>query len=335
MNDFTITFAVTAVLIFLLTVLCERKLIPILKSKKVGQTILEIGPRWHKSKEGTPTMGGIGFILPIMLVMSAFFVWRAVVGDSSAFIPLALTLAFAIANGAIGFVDDYCKLVKKQNEGLTWKQKLFLQIFMAACYVCVMAYTGNTDTSVELPFCDLRWEMGWFYYPLAIAVLAGVVNGGNFTDGLDGLDGSVTCIAGVFFAVWAILAKDLQLAMVAAILIGATIGFLVYNIYPARVFMGDTGSLFLGALVIGAAFQTGEEIVGLIVSLVYIVEMLSSFSQTLFFKLTRRLTGEGKRLFRMAPLHHHFEKCGWNEPGVVILFSLVEAIACMIAWFAL
>ncbi|MBR3894925.1 MAG: phospho-N-acetylmuramoyl-pentapeptide-transferase [Clostridia bacterium] len=329
------TFAVTAILIFVLSVLFERKLIPFLRSKKLGQPILEIGPRWHKCKEGTPTMGGIGFILPTLFVMAVFFVWRASIGDSADFIPLALTLGFAVANGAIGFIDDYFKLVKKQNEGLTWKQKLFLQLFMASCYVCVMAYTGNMDTSVALPFSDREWEMGWFYYPAAVIVLTGVVNGGNFTDGLDGLDGSVTCVAGIFFAVWAFARKDFQLSLIGAILIGSTLGFLVYNIHPAKVFMGDTGSLFLGALVIGAAFASGEEIVGLIISAVFIVEMLSSFSQTLFFKLTRRLTGEGKRLFRMAPLHHHFEKCGWNEPGIVIVFSLVETIACMIAWLAL
>ncbi|MBQ7346504.1 MAG: phospho-N-acetylmuramoyl-pentapeptide-transferase [Clostridia bacterium] len=335
MDPFTIVFTVAALSVFLLTVLAEYKLIPVLRSHKAGQRILDIGPRWHKSKEGTPTMGGIGFILAAMLVMGAFFVWQAAVGSPADYIPLALTLAYAVANGAIGFVDDYCKLIKKQNEGLTWKQKLFLQLFIAAAYVCVMAYTGNMDTAVALPFRDTPLELGWFYYPLAVLVLAGVVNGGNITDGIDGLASAVTFVIGGFFAVWAFTTRDEQLSMVSAVLLGTTLGFLIYNFHPAKVFMGDTGSLFLGALVIATAFQTDAELVGLIVAMVFILEMLSSFLQTLVFKITKKLTGEGKRLFRMAPLHHHFEKCGWSETRVVAVFSLVEVLFCIIAWLVL
>lgn len=330
MNEFTITFAVATVAIFLLTVVAERVLIPILRSHKLGQKILDIGPRWHKSKEGTPTMGGIGFILAAMVVMAVFFIIHAVKGDSADYIPLSLTLAFAVGNGAIGFVDDYCKLVKKQNEGLTWLQKLILQLVISSAYVCVMSYTGYMSTALNLPFTDYTIDFGWLWYPIAVLVLTGVVNGGNITDGIDGLAASVSCVIGGFFAILAFAWADDSLSMVAAILIGASLGFLVYNFHPARVFMGDTGSLFLGALVIAAAFQIEEGAVGLIISMVFILEMLSSLLQVVYFKLTH-----GKRLFKMAPLHHHFEKCGWSENRIVAVFSLVEALFCVAAWFAI
>ena len=337
MKQFGFAFATVAVAVFLLTVVAERLLIPILRSRKAGQKILDIGPRWHKYKEGTPTMGGIGFILPILLVMTGYFILAAVRGNAQGLIPLALTLAFAVGNGAIGFVDDYCKLIKKQNEGLTAKQKLLLQLVLASAYVTVMSYTGNMDTALSLPFTDVELELGWLWYPLAVLILAGVVNGANLTDGIDGLASSVTFVIGGFFAVWAFAVRDESLSMLGAILLGATLGFLVYNFHPAKVFMGDTGSLFLGALVIATAMQMEETIVGLAVSAVFIIEMLSSFLQTTVFKLTRRFSKDrvGKRIFRMAPLHHHFEKCGWNEYRIVAVFSLFEALFCVIAFFAL
>ena len=335
MDAFTIAFWLVAVATFLLTLVVERKLIPVLISHKVGQIILDLGPRWHKHKEGTPTMGGIGFILPVMLVMAGYFVYTAVAGVSPDFIPLALTLAFAICNGAIGFVDDYSKLIKKQNEGLTAKQKLFLQIVIAAAYVTVMAYTCNLSTAVHIPFTAIRLQLGWLWYPIAVLILVGVVNGANLTDGIDGLAGSIVFVIGGFFALWAFSIREEQLSMIAALLLGASLGFLVYNFHPAKVFMGDTGSLFFGALVIGGTFVVGEPLIGLPVAAVFIIEMLSSFLQTGFFKLTKKLTGEGRRIFRMAPIHHHFEKCGWNEYRIVGVFSLVEVLFCLLAWFAL
>ncbi len=335
MNWFSITFAALALAVFLLTVASERVLIPILRSHKLGQKILDIGPRWHKSKEGTPTMGGICFILASMLCMAVFFIIKGVRGESAAYIPLALTLAYAVGNGAIGFVDDYCKLVKKQNEGLTVFQKLLLQCVAAAAYICVMSYTGYMDTALNLPFTDAVWELGWFWYPLAILLLVGVVNGANFTDGIDGLASCVALVIGVFLSVWAFSVKEEQLSTVGALLIGATLGFLIFNFHPAKVFMGDTGSLFLGGLIISAAFGMGQESVGLIICTVFIIEMLSSFLQKAVFKYTRIRTGTGKRLFRMAPLHHHFEKCGWSENKVVLIFSLVEMLFCILAWLAL
>lgn len=330
MKEFSITFAIGAAAVFALTVAAERILIPILRSHKLGQKILDIGPRWHKSKEGTPIMGGLGFILAALVVMAVFFVVRGVQGRGAEYIPLALTLGLAVGNGAIGFVDDYCKLVRKQNEGLTWKQKLFLQLALATAYVVVMSYTGNLSTAVNLPFTDKTLELGWGFYPIAVIILAGVTNGGNITDGVDGLASGVTFVIGAFLAVCAFSVRDEQLVAVSAILVGATLGFLVYNFHPAKVFMGDTGSLFLGSLVIGCAFMMREPIVGLIVAAVYILEMLSSLLQVVYFRLTH-----GKRLFKMAPIHHHFEQCGWGENRIVLTFSLVEALFCVLAWFAL
>lgn len=330
MKEFSITFAIGAAAVFALTVAAERILIPILRSHKLGQKILEIGPRWHKSKEGTPIMGGLGFILAALVVMAVFFVVRGVQGRGAEYIPLALTLGLAVGNGAIGFVDDYCKLVKKQNEGLTWKQKLFLQLALATAYVVVMSYTGNLSTAVNLPFSDKTLELGWGFYPIAVIILAGVTNGGNITDGVDGLASGVTFVIGAFLAVCAFSLRDEQLGAVSAILIGATLGFLVYNFHPAKVFMGDTGSLFLGSLVIGCAFMMQEPIVGLMIAAVYILEMLSSLLQVVYFRLTH-----GKRLFKMAPIHHHFEQCGWSENRIVFTFSLTEALFCVLAWFAL
>ena len=330
MKEFSITFAIGAAAVFALTVAAERILIPILRSHKLGQKILDIGPRWHKSKEGTPIMGGLGFILAALVVMAVFFVVRGVQGRGAEYIPLALTLGLAVGNGAIGFVDDYCKLVRKQNEGLTWKQKLFLQLALATAYVVVMSYTGNLSTAVNLPFTDKTLELGWGFYPIAVIILAGVTNGGNITDGVDGLASGVTFVIGAFLAVCAFSMRDEQLGAVSAILVGATLGFLVYNFHPAKVFMGDTGSLFLGSLVIGCAFMMREPIVGLIVAAVYILEMLSSLLQVVYFRLTH-----GKRLFKMAPIHHHFEQCGWGENRIVLTFSLAEALFCVLAWFAL
>ena len=330
MEPHAIAFALVTPAVFALTVVFLRILIPILRSHKVGQKILDIGPRWHKSKEGTPIMGGLAFILATLLVAAIFFVYKGIGQEAQEYLPLAMALAFAVANGAIGFADDYCKLIKKQNEGLTECQKLFLQFVISAAYVCVMAYTGNLPTLWKLPFTDLAIELGWFCYPVAIILLVGVINGANFTDGIDGLASCVTCVIGGFFALLAFVLYNEGLAVLAGVLIGATLGFLIYNFHPAKVFMGDTGSLFLGALVMGGAFAVKIPLVGLIVCAVFIVEMFSSLLQRLYFKLT-----DGKRLFRMAPLHHHFEKCGWGENKIVAVFSLVELLFCILAWFAL
>ena len=326
MNECSIIFVLVTLSVFALTALAERILIPILRSHKAGQRILDIGPRWHKSKEGTPIMGGIGFILAILIATAGFFILVGVRGNAPEYIPLALTIAFAVGHGAIGFVDDYCKLVKKQNEGLTRMQKLVLQFTITAAYLCVMGYTGNLPTQVVIPLVNVPIR-GALWYLFAGCLMVGVINGTNFTDGIDGLASSVSCVVGVFFSVLAILWQDAGLSVVGGALIGATLGFLLYNFHPARVFMGDTGSLFLGAIVMGTLFQINEPFLALFVCAVYIIELLSTVLQIIYFKITH-----GKRLFKMAPIHHHFEKCGWNENRIVLVFSLVQAIFCALAF---
>ena len=326
MNECSIIFVLITLSVFALTALAERILIPILRSHKAGQRILDIGPRWHKSKEGTPSMGGIGFILAILIATAGFFILVGVRGNAPEYIPLALTIAFAVGHGAIGFVDDYCKLVKKQNEGLTRMQKLVLQFTITAAYLCVMGYTGNLPTQVVIPLVNVPIR-GALWYLFAGCLMVGVINGTNFTDGIDGLASSVSCVVGVFFSVLAILWQDAGLSVVGGALIGATLGFLLYNFHPARVFMGDTGSLFLGAIVMGTLFQINEPFLALFVCAVYIIELLSTVLQIIYFKITH-----GKRLFKMAPIHHHFEKCGWNENRIVLVFSLVQAIFCALAF---
>ena len=326
MNELIITFVLVTLGVFALTVLAERILIPILRSHKAGQKILDIGPRWHKSKEGTPIMGGIGFILPILVVVAIFFIYVGIKGEAPEYIPLALTIAFAVSHGAIGFVDDYCKLVKKQNEGLTRIQKLVLQFAITAAYLCVMGYTGNLPSEIIIPLVNLPIR-GALWYILAALLTVGVINGANFTDGIDGLASSVTYVIGVFFAIFAFFARDLGLSIVGGAIIGATVGFLLYNFHPAKVFMGDTGSLFLGAIIMGALFQMREPLLLFLVCAVYIIELLSTVLQILYFKITH-----GKRLFKMAPIHHHFEKCGWSENKIVFVFALVQFVFCTLAF---
>ena len=270
MAELTIIFVLVTIGVFALTALAERILIPILRSHKAGQKILDIGPRWHKSKEGTPIMGGIGFILAILIAVAIFFIYAAIRQRAPEYITLALTVAFAVGHGAIGFVDDYCKLIKKQNEGLTRIQKLILQFAVTAGYLCVMGYTGNLPAEIIIPLIKLPIR-GFVWYILAALLTVGVINGANFTDGLDGLASSVTYVIGIFFAIFAFFAKDLGLSVVGAAIIGATIGFLLYNFHPAKVFMGDTGSLFLGAIVMGAIFQTGNPLLLFLVCAVYII----------------------------------------------------------------
>ncbi len=326
MKELIITFVLITLGVFALTAIAERILIPILRARKAGQKILDIGPQWHKSKEGTPIMGGIGFILPILLVVFVFFIVVGIKGKAPDYIPLALTIAFAVAHGAIGFVDDYCKLIKKQNEGLTRIQKLVLQFAITAGYLCVMGYTGNLPSEIIIPLVNLPIR-GALWYILAGILMVGVINGANFTDGLDGLASSVTYVIGIFFAIFAFFAKDMGLSVVGAAIIGATLGFLLYNIHPAKVFMGDTGSLFLGAIVMGALFQAQQPLLTFFVCAVYIIELLSTVLQILYFKLTH-----GKRLFKMAPIHHHFEKCGWSENKIVLVFALVQFVFCTLAF---
>lgn len=320
---------IVAFAVFMISAIMLYLLIPVLRAKKIGQTIYELGPVWHMDKQGVPTMGGIGFIpsfLLLLAVWSVLFFLKADAAATRALIPLALTLLLGASNAAIGFIDDYCKLLKKQNQGLRAWQKLLLQLVFAAAYVAMMAITGNLHTELTVPFTEISIRLGIFAYPIYIIVIAGFVNATNLTDGIDGLAGSITAVVSLFLAVVAVMIGHGTLGVVSAALLGAVCAFLLFNHHPARVFMGDTGSLFIGGVLMGCAFMAHLEIAVLIAGLVYICEMLSSLLQILYFKLTH-----GKRLFKMAPLHHHFEKCGWSENKIVIVFAGVTAVLCLLA----
>ncbi len=326
--------------VFLFTVVFSRILIPKLRSLKMGQKILDIGPRWHKSKEGTPTMGGLAFIAAALI--SAVLLWLVLLlagGSPLAVLralPYLITLLFAVVSGLIGVIDDSVKIRKKQNGGLTAIQKMALQILSAVLYLLVMRACGFIDTVLLIPFLDFELELGIFYYILATILIVGVVNSVNLTDGLDGLASTETAVVGAFFAVVAFLAPvaifdamggyNLSLALAAATAIGASLGFLVYNFYPARVFMGDTGSLFFGGLVVGCAFLASNPLIILFAGGMYIIETASVMIQTTYFKYTRIRYGEGKRIFKMSPIHHHFELCGWSEIKVVSVFGIASLI---------
>ena len=314
-NKLLVNFFTVMALSFVLTVIISWKVIPILRGKKIGQSIREEGPTWHRSKAGTPTMGGICFIMAMLTSLAVMTVVYAINSRQNELIPLALTLALALANGLVGFVDDYCKLIKKQNEGLKAYQKFSLQLVVAGAYIFAMRAVGEIDTSLSIPFSDYSLELGWIYYVFAIFLIVGVVNAVNLTDGLDGLATCVTLVVSGFFAIVAFNMLFSPLVLMSAALIG--------------VFMGDTGSLFLGGAVTGAAFMINEPIIIVIVGGIYVIEALSVIMQVGSFKL------RNKRIFKMAPIHHHFEKCGWNEVKVVSVFSAATVLLAVVAWFAI
>lgn len=322
-------FLITGVSSFLLTAILSHFIIPILRGKKIGQSIRPEGPTWHRSKEGTPTMGGICFIMAIMLVLTGMAIYYAVHHRQSELIPLALTMALAVMNGMIGFVDDYRKLMKKQNEGLKAHQKFLLQVMAATAYVLLLKFLGYIDTELHIPFTNRSVELGIVYYIFALFLIVGIVNSVNLTDGIDGLAGSVTLVVSAFFAFVAFSFLNVSLTLISGALIGALIGFLIYNLHPAKVFMGDTGSLFLGGAVTGMAFVINEPMIIFLAGGVYVLEALSVILQVGSFKL------RNKRIFKMAPIHHHFEQCGWKEGTVVAVFSAVTFLLCVLAWFGL
>lgn len=329
-REYMISAAIIMLSVFLLTVIVERKLIPVLRSHKAGQKILEIGPRWHKSKEGTPIMGGLAFIVATLIVMVAAFVTALLRHENSMLIPLALTYGLAVLNGAIGYMDDYTKLIKKQNEGFKEYQKFTLQVLIAVIYTVAMIKTGNLGTELIIPYSNISVDLGWLYYVIVVVFIVGMANSANFTDGVDGLLSSVTAVIAVFLIVIGFLLDNKGVIMLSSALLGSVCGFLVYNFYPARVFMGDTGSLFIGGAIAGAAIMTNQLIIVLIASVIFVAETASVILQRMYFKITH-----GKRLFKMAPIHHHFEMLKWSEIKIVAVFSFVTLIFCVIAFFGL
>lgn len=316
---------------FLATVLLEKKFIPFLMRIKMGQKILDIGPRWHKSKEGTPTMGGLFFIGGTLISFLLFSVVSVVKTQD---MKTLAVIGLMLVSGAIGFVDDYVKFVKKQNKGLSALQKLVLQFAAAGAFLFAMHSCGGiTQTALPIPFTDMTLELGVWYWVFAVFFIALVINSTNLTDGIDGLAGSVTLVIMLLFAavIWAdasILPSffTARLTLVGG-LIGGLVGFLFYNIHPARIFMGDTGSLFLGGAVAGLAFLIGQPLIIVVAGFIYFLESLSVVIQVLSFKLT------GKRVFKMAPIHHHFEMSGWGEGKIVLVFTGFTLILCVLSYF--
>ncbi len=299
-------------------------LLPVLRALKAGQSIREVGPTWHNYKAGTPMMGGLMFIgaaLICLLVNIPFM------QDYTVFFVLALSLCF----GFVGFLDDYNKLKKKQNEGLTSIQKALLQMAVSALFLYAMYKTGAMNCELYIPFFNVSFQLHPILYIFfAMFVMVGCVNAVNLTDGVDGLSSSVTIPVMVFFTVAAMAMGRFDIALLPACLVGGLIAYLFYNWHPAKVFMGDTGSLFLGGVVCALAFALEMPLILILVGFVYICETLSVILQVTYFKLTH-----GKRIFKMTPIHHHFEMCGWKEEKIVLSFTAVSAVMCLIAWFGI
>ena len=314
---------------FLMTALLLRRMIPWLK-KFAGQKILEIGPRWHMSKEGTPSMGGLAFLISMTVSVAVFGVILFATDETAVLLPLLYSFLYALANGLVGIIDDRAKMKHKRNDGLTPLQKLVLQTVLALAYVALMKMSGNLTTVLTIPFTSVSFDLGYAYYFFATVLLVFFVNCANLTDGIDGLASSVAGVIAMFFAFASfLLVRDTALLLLASTMLGGVLGFLVYNWHPARVFMGDTGSLFLGALASSMCFMLGNPLIILLVGIIYLIEGVSVMLQVGFYKLTK------KRLFKMAPIHHHFEKCGWGEVKIVCVFSLITVLGSLAIYFGI
>ena len=310
-------------LAFVLSLVFGRLIIPVLRAIKAGQSIRESGPTWHNYKAGTPMMGGLMFIAASVAViaLSAF-----AVKDPTVFFVSGLALCY----GFIGFLDDFTKLKYKRNLGLTSAQKAMLQMAVSALFLYAM-YKSGMDTSLYIPFVGVSIHVHPLLYVMfTMFVVVGCVNSVNLTDGIDGLSSSVTLPVMVFFTAAAVARGRMDLALLPAALIGGLIAYLFYNWHPAKVFMGDTGSLFLGGVVCAMAIALDMPLILIFVGFVYICETLSVILQVGYFKLTH-----GKRLFKMSPIHHHFEMCGWKEEKIVLTFAGVSAIMCIVGWFGI
>lgn len=309
---------------FVLSGLLGLLLLPVLRALKAGQSIREIGPTWHNYKAGTPMMGGLMFIFASILCLLMSI---PSMQDHSVFFVLALALSF----GFIGFLDDFTKIRFHRNLGLTSLQKAMLQMAVSAIFLYVMYRTGAMNTHLYIPFFNVSFDLHPIVYIFfAMFVMVGCVNSVNLTDGVDGLSSSVTLPVMVFFTAAAVALKRFDLALLPASLVGGLIAYLFFNWHPAKVFMGDTGSLFLGGVVCALAFALEMPLILILVGFVYICETLSVILQVSYFKATH-----GKRLFKMSPIHHHFEMCGWKEEKIVLSFAAVSALMCLLAWFGI
>ena len=315
-----LSFAVTAVLgrwVFL----------PMLRRLKAGQSIREVGPKWHATKAGTPTMGGLMFITGLAAAIVVMG-WQGMVAGELTHIYLFL---FASVFGVIGFLDDYEKVKRHQNLGLTAIQKFLLQLAAAILFLMLMRFEGQVTPHLYVPFLNVDLTLSWpMYMVFSAFVIVGAVNAVNITDGLDGLAASVTVPVALFYAAVAVMWGIRQLGLFAGALLGGLLAFLLFNAHPAKVFMGDTGSLFLGGAVAGMAFAIDLPLILIPVGIIYIIETLSDILQVGYFKLTH-----GRRIFKMAPIHHHFEMCGWSEVKIVTVFTVISAVFCALALLGL
>ena len=312
-----VLYCLAIVIAAVITGLLGYFMVPFLHKIKFGQTIREVGPSWHKNKQGTPTMGGIMFIIgsSVAAVICIAFLWLNGGAETQLmFVKVVAGALMAVGFGIVGFLDDYISIKKHRNLGLTEIQKLILQFIIVGAYLLSVALAGGTTETV-IPFLG-SVDLGFFYYILAAVFIVGMVNAVNFTDGIDGLNTSVTLVVALVFSVIAMLLNRVGLSLYAAAIVGAMIGFLFWNANPAKVFMGDTGSLFLGGAVCALAFGVDMPILLILIGIIYIVEILSVVLQVTYFKITH-----GKRIFKMAPIHHHFEMCGWNENKICFVFS--------------
>ena len=323
----SVLYLLVAVIAFAITAALGKWMIPFLHKLKFGQTIREVGPSWHKNKQGTPTMGGLMFMVGIVVAVMACLPVFYTLGMEETLLMKAKVFAglgMAVAFGAIGFMDDYISILKKRNLGLTERQKLVLQFAVAAAYLVTIRLAGG-GTSTIVPFIG-EVELGWFYYLLAAVAIVGIVNAVNFTDGIDGLNTTVSFFAFLSLALCAGIWSMTGLSALGMASAAACIGFLIWNWHPAKVFMGDTGSLFMGGMVCALAFGMDLPILLLPVGFVYLCEILSVVLQVTYFKVTH-----GKRLFKMSPIHHHFEMCGWSEVKICVVFGLVALLGGAVA----
>ena len=330
MNTY-LALGLSVLIAFGITALLGIVMVPWLRRLKFGQTILEYGPKWHASKQGTPTMGGLMFIIGIFAAVTIVFLTDKFMGGdiitdgnlvrSAMYSKLFAGLVMALSLGLVGFCDDYIKVVKKRNLGLTIRQKTLMQLLI------IIAYLGSLKLSncsfMYIPFYGATGDLGIFFFLFGIVLIYGATNAVNFTDGIDGLCSSVTLTTAASLIVIAFMRNNLGASVVAAALAGACAGFLIWNWNPAKVFMGDTGSMFLGGIVVALAYAVDCPLILLPVGIVYFIEGLSDVLQIGYFKLTH-----GKRIFKMAPIHHHFEMSGWKEKKIVIVFSIVNMIGC-------
>lgn len=315
---------ITALVSLVLTGIFGYLLLPVLHALKAGQSVRKIGPTWHNNKAGTPLMGGLMFIGAAIVCL---LINLPSMEEYSVFYVVALALCF----GLVGFLDDFCKVRYKRDLGLTALQKMLLQMAVSAIFLYVLYRQGIVTCDLYIPFLNATiYIHPVAYFLFAMFVMVGCVNSVNLTDGVDGLSSSVTLPVMIFFTAASFAMKRYDLALLPAALTGGLIAYLFYNWHPAKVFMGDTGSLFLGGVVCALAFALDMPLVLILVGFVYIVETMSDIIQISYFKITH-----GKRVFKMAPIHHHFEMCGWKEEKIVIVFASVSAVMCLLGWLSI